>query len=401
MKTTLHTDWTVADICSGFSFDQNEGRGLFGMDGRLTIQPEYQRNYIYGEGGRDVDVVRSALAGYPLGLMYFVKTGDETYEVLDGQQRITSLGRFVGAPSTQFSIVVDGHEQHFSGLPQDLKEKVLGYRLTVYVCEGEPSEIQAWFGTINIAGVPLSDQELRNAVYSGSFVTAAKRELSNTRNSAIKRWETYAPGKPARQGLLETALTWAAAAEGMGIDAYMSAHRNDADASAVVGYFESVIGWAEARFGGEDGAPHKLLQRRDWGALYERYHALPYSRRDDVEWARMLAGDECVSDASGIVPYILMGMDKGGREATRLLNVRVFDKRTRLAAYERQTEAARLHHVSNCPMCAQEGVKNSERIWKMGEMDADHVTAWSLGGATTSANCQMLCKKHNRSKGNR
>lgn len=400
MKTELHTEWTVGDICRGFTFDANEGRGLYGMSGKLTIQPEYQRNYIYGDGKRDVAVIESVLAGYPLGLMYFVKENDR-FEVLDGQQRITSIGRFIGPVGTAFAIERDGHSQYFSGLADDLKEKILAYPLTVYVCEGTPSEIKKWFETINIAGEPLTMQELRNALYSGPFVTAAKRIFSNSQNSRLNRWRHFTPGTPERQEILERALTWAAAAEKTDIDSYMSAHKDDADACALTRYFESVIGWVEGVFGGENGAPERLLSRKDWGSLYLEYHGNPYSHDEVCEWARLLFSDDHVKNQAGIVPYILMGMDEGGAEAKRLLDVRVFDNKTKSRVYEDQTVAARRGGVSNCPLCADEGGKNATRIWKLSEMDADHMTAWSRGGTTSAENCQMLCRRHNRAKGNR
>lgn len=169
MKTTLHTDWTVGDICKGFAFDKNEGKGLFGLDGQLIIQPEYQRNYIYGDGKKDVAVVESLLKSYPLGLMYFVKNKDGMLEVLDGQQRITSFARYVNQ-SWQFPLEINGKMYYFDSLSDDLKSKITDTPLTIYVCEGTPTEIQEWFEIINRGGVELTPQELRNAAYHGSFV---------------------------------------------------------------------------------------------------------------------------------------------------------------------------------------------------------------------------------------
>lgn len=197
MKTILHTEWTVGDICKGFFYDKNENKGLFGMDGKLIIQPEYQRNYIYGDGKRDVAVVESLLKGYPLGLIYFVKNADGKYEVLDGQQRITSFARFV-ANSWPFAVIRDGKPKYFASLEQDEKDLLVNTPLTIYVCEGQPSEIEAWFKTINIAGVPLVEQELRNAAYHGPFVTAARKHFSNPENANMPRWRTYAKGDPKR-----------------------------------------------------------------------------------------------------------------------------------------------------------------------------------------------------------
>ena len=176
MKTTLHTEWTVADVCKGFTYNELEGKGLFGLDGRLTIQPEYQRHYIYNDGKRDVAVIESLLKGYPIGLIYFNRTSDGRYEVLDGQQRITSFGRFI---TGKFAIKdADGNIQYFSSLPEELQQKIIQSSLLIYECEGEEKEIKEWFKTINIVGIPLNEQELRNAIYSGEFVTAAKRVFS-------------------------------------------------------------------------------------------------------------------------------------------------------------------------------------------------------------------------------
>jgi hypothetical protein len=186
MKTTLHTDWTVGNVCKGFVFDKNEDKGLFGLDGQLIIQPEYQRNYIYGDGKRDVAVVESLLKGYPLGLIYFAKNADGMYEVLDGQQRITSFARYVNK-SWPFAVQLNGKPHYFDSLDADQQKLIVDAPLTIYVCEGEPSEIQAWFETINIAGVPLVKQELRNAAYHGPFVTKAREVFSNTGNSNMNR----------------------------------------------------------------------------------------------------------------------------------------------------------------------------------------------------------------------
>lgn len=388
MKTTLHTDWTVGDVCKGFVFDRNEGKGLFGLDGQLIIQPEYQRNYIYGDGKRDVAVVESLLKGYPLGLIYFAKNADGMYEVLDGQQRITSFARFVNE-TWPFSVHIDGKPYHFSSLPEDKQKLIVDAPLTIYVCEGEPSEIQAWFETINIAGVPLVKQELRNAAYHGPFVTKAREVFSNMDNANMKRWQTYVSGDPKRQAILETALEWVSDGE---IDEYMAAHRNDADIDELKNHFDTVIDWVDSVFeytGSE-------MCGREWGRLYREYHKNAYSKDTVAKRVNALLDDSQVGDKKGIFEYVL-----GGEKDSRLLNVRVFDKKTIKAVYRKQTADAEAQGVSNCPLCAIGHDANAKRIYKESEMDADHVTAWSKGGATDEANCQMLCKTHNRAKGNR
>jgi uncharacterized protein with ParB-like and HNH nuclease domain len=187
VKTTLKTDVTVADICNGFVYNQLEGKGLFGLGGKLTIQPEYQRNYLYadGDGKREAAVVESLLKAYPLGLIYFNKVGGDKFEVLDGQQRITSIGRFV---TGKFAIMDNGNPQYFDSLPADQQAKIRASKLLIYECEGTETEIKQWFETINIAGVPLNPQELLNAIYSGPFVTLAKAEFSNSQNANIQKW---------------------------------------------------------------------------------------------------------------------------------------------------------------------------------------------------------------------
>lgn len=208
MKTILKTNITVKDICEGFVYNQLEGKGLFGLSGKLTIQPEYQRNYIYASDGgkKEMAVIQSVLKGYPIGLIYFNKVNDNNLEVLDGQQRITSLGRFI---TGKFAIKDDdGNEQYFSGMAKDKQTRILETKLTIYECEGKESEIKEWFKTINIAGVPLNEQELLNAIFSGPFVTLGKEEFSNSQNANIQKWSAYIRGSANRQDFLERALDW-------------------------------------------------------------------------------------------------------------------------------------------------------------------------------------------------
>jgi len=222
MKTTLRTNITVGEICEGFVYNELEGKGLFGLSGKLTIQPEYQRNYIYADGKKDVAVIDSILNDYPLGLIYFVKVSDDKFEILDGQQRITSIGRYV---KEKFAIKDENSmEQYFDGIAADKQLKILKTKLTIYECEGEESEIKKWFQTINIAGVPLNDQELSNAIFSGPFVTLGKAEFSNSQNANIQKWSAYIKGSVDRQAFLEKALDWVSKGN---ITDYMSKHRFD------------------------------------------------------------------------------------------------------------------------------------------------------------------------------
>lgn len=389
MKTTLKTDITVEDICDGFTYNELEGKGLFGLSGRLTIQPEYQRNYIYtSDGGkREVAVIESILKGYPLGLIYFNKVSDDDLEVLDGQQRITSIGRYV---TGKFAVRDEnGMEQYFDGLSADKQKRIRETKLLIYECEGEESEIKEWFRTINIAGVPLNEQELLNAVYSGPFVTRGKEVFSNSGNANIQKWSTYVAGSANRQDFWHRALEWVsrgAAGE------YMSRHRRDTDITETKTYFDTVIDWVSGIFTDVEGEMRGL----EWGRLYETYHGNAYDPKRVSADVKALYGDPYVKNRKGIFEYIL-----GGKRDPKLLDVRVFDEATKRSVYAEQTKEAEKNGTSNCPLCAVGHDANREKVWKIGEMDADHVAAWSRGGATSAKNCQMLCKTHNRAKGNR
>ena len=386
METKLRT-YTVSEVCDGFVYNELEGKGLYGLSGRLTIQPEYQRNYIYADGKKDVAVVQSALNGYPLGVFYFNKTDEDRWEVLDGQQRITSLGRFV----TGKLAIIDqnGIPQYFSSLPSNLQQRIADTRLLVYECDGTEDEIRKWFETVNIAGVPLNRQELLNAVYSGKFVTAAKAEFSNSQNANIQKWSHFVSGAVNRQEYLERALQWVSRNH---VEDYMSSHRHHADISEMKAYFNSVIDWIGSVFTDVESEMRGL----EWGRLYETYHKKPYNPSEVSEKVRQLYGDPYVKNRKGIFEYVL-----GGCQDRKLLDIRIFDEATKRIVYRRQTQEATEKGISNCPLCAIGPDANRTKIWKPAEMDADHVSAWSKGGATSIENCQMLCKTHNRAKGNK
>ena len=390
MIATLRTDWSIGDICKGFQYNEYEGKGLYGLSGKLTIQPEFQRHYLYAENGgkKEVDVIQSVRNGYPLGLIYFSKVGDDRYEVLDGQQRITSLGRFI---TEKFAwIDADGRPWYFSALNPDEQEKFLGTRLLIYVCEGTEKEIKDWFRTINIVGIPLNNQETLNAVYSGPFVTKAKEEFSNSNNTNTGKWSCFIPGTAKRQDYLAAALDWVSRGN---VEEYMAAHRYDDNITELKAYFTSVIDWITSVF---DIAPEKEMCGLKWGELYERFHKTAYDPSFVAEKVRELYESFYVKEKKGIFEYILDGCQN-----TKLLNVRVFDEPTKKAVYARQTAIARAKGESNCPLCAIGHDANHAKIWDLKDMDADHVTAWSKGGDTSIENCQMLCKTHNRAKGNR
>jgi len=389
MDTILKTNITVKDICEGFVYNELEGKGLFGLAGKLTIQPEYQRNYIYASDGgkREMAVIESVLKEYPIGLIYFNKVSENNLEILDGQQRITSLGRFI---TDKFAIKDEnGTEQYFGGMAKDKKDKILETKLLIYECEGTESQIKEWFKTINIAGVPLKPQELLNAIYSGPFVTLAKEEFSNSQNANTQKWGTYISGVVNRQDFLERALDWVSKGD---IDDYMSRHRKDTNIKELKTYFNSVIDWVSIVFIDIESEMRGL----EWGRMYEEYHKNAYDPKKVSTEVYKLYADPYVKNRKGVFKYIL-----GGSTDTKLLNVRVFDEVTKKSVYATQTKVAKNKEKSNCPLCAVGHGANKDKIWALAEMDADHVTAWSKGGSTTIKNCQMLCKTHNQAKGNR
>lgn len=387
MHTELKTDITIQKLCEGFVYNEYEEKGLFGLNGKLVIQPEYQRNYIYNDGKKDVAVINSLLSGYPIGLIYFNKNNDK-YEVLDGQQRITSIGRFV---TNKFAVKVNGYERNFDSLDSDIQEKLLQTKLTIYICEGTEKEIKDWFQTINIVGVPLNEQELLNAVYSGQFVNLCREEFSNSQNSNVQKWECYINENVKRQDFLHTALEWVSKGN---VSDYMARHRNDGDINEVKKYFTSVIDWIDSTFKTVDSTMRGL----EWGRLYEQFHKNSYDINKIDARVQELLADWQVTDKKGVYEFVLSGE---ALEKKPLLNIRLFDKATIKSVYASQTKKAKEKGVSNCPMCAMAGGSNKKRIYDEKDMDADHATAWSKGGATDISNCVMLCKTHNRSKGNR
>lgn len=391
MKTTLDTNITVSDICEGFSYNELEGRGVFGLNGKLTIQPEYQRNYIYDDGKKDVAVIKSILNDYPLGLIYFNQIAAEEFEVLDGQQRITSIGRFIKG---QFAIQDEnGMEQYFDSLADDKKDKINNHKLLIYKCEGTETEIKNWFKTINIAGIPLNNQELRNAIYSGKFVTKAKKVFSNSQNSNVDKWQAYIKGSVKRQEFLEKALEWISSKNEVNIGEYMGNHRRDENINELEVYFNTVIDWTSNTF----TAVKQEMRGLEWGRLYEKHHETPYNPEQVKDRVADLSNDDCVTNKKGVFEYIL-----GDEQDKKLLNVRVFDEPTKRKAYNKQTNKANKNGVSNCSHCALSEMKaNKNKIWEIKEMEADHVTAWSKGGVTDIRNCEMLCKAHNGAKGNK
>ena len=309
--------------------------------------------------------------------------------MLDGQQRITSFGRFI---TGKFAIKDEnGMEQYFSGFATDKQELILKSKILVYECEGMESEIKQWFRTINIAGIPLNNQELLNAVFSGPFVTRGKEEFSNSQNANIQKWDAYINGKVGRQEYWERALEWVSK-DKANIDGYMSHHRFDDNINEVKNYFSSVIDWVSSVF----IDVKKEMRGLEWGRLYEAYHNQGYDPVKVSTSVQRLYSDPYVDNRKGVYEFIL-----GGEKETKLLEVRVFDDVAKQTSYEKQTSAAKKKGSSNCPLCVIGHDASSKKIWSLDEMDADHVAAWSKGGATSIENCEMLCRTHNQAKGNR
>lgn len=370
-------------------YENNDELGVRAYGGRLDVRPPYQREFVYKDKQRDA-VLSTLRRDFPLNVMYWAVIGNPEngveFEIIDGQQRTISICQYVEG---DFSIPIDGHQLAFHNLQQDQKDQILDYELMVYICEGTDSEKLDWFKTINIAGEKLTDQELRNAVYHGPWVTAAKKYFSKNGCPAYGIASDYLNGSPIRQDFLETAIEWINDGD---VDGYMRDHQLDTNANELWLYFKGVIDWVEATF------PKKRAQMKSvkWGPLHKIHKD---AKLDPVVLEKRVAelmADPDVKKKSGIYEFLL-----GGELETKLLEVRVFDEKTKLAAYGAQIKAAEAAQTSNCPMCAAGTNANAERIYTIEEMDADHVTAWSKGGATDLKNCEMLCVPHNRSKGNR
>lgn len=346
--------------------------GVRGFDENLDIRPKYQREFVYKDKQRD-EVIRTVMKNLPLNVMYWADRGadfddedEPRYEVMDGQQRTISVCEYVDG-----SFSVD--DKFFFNLPQDRQDAILDYELFIYVCEGTESEKLEWFRIINIAGEQLTDQELRNAVYAGSWTSDAKRYFSKTGCAAGILADDYLKGSSIRQEYLEAAILWAAAAEEKTIEAYMAEHQNDPSAVQLWNYFRSVIDWVKAIF----PKVRKEMKGLPWGLFFNEH-----GERTDLDPKKLeaeiqkLLGDEDVTKKSGIYEYLLTGEDK-------CLQIRGFDRRDALAAYEKQGH--------KCAICGE--------TFEFDEMHADHIKAWSKGGRTTPENCQMLCRDCNLKKG--
>lgn len=362
---------TIEELTEGYFNDAE--LGVVGYDEQLDIRPMYQREFVYKDAQRD-EVIRTVRKGLPLNVIYWVDRGEHVedddlprFEVLDGQQRTISICEFVDG-----SFSVD--EQYFTNLPTDQQRQILDYELFVYVCSGTDSEKLEWFKIINIDGEQLTDQELRNAVYAGSWTADAKRYFSKTGSPAGVIAGDYLRGSSIRQEYLETALKWISHKEKITVEQYMARHQNDPTAQALWSYFRSVIEWVESVF----PKTRKEMKGLAWGEFYNKHGERTDLNPDELEQRiQRLLGDEDVTRKPGIYEFVLTGNQ-------RALSIRAFDRRDKQAAYERQGH--------KCAWCGKE--------CEFEQMHGDHIVPWSQGGHTTPSNCQMLCVKCNTTKSN-
>ena len=351
----------VRNVVAGYKDDAEEG--VYGYNGKLNIRPKYQREFIYKEKQRDA-VITTVMSGFPLNSMYWMKNTDGSFEVLDGQQRTISICQYV---NNDFSL----NYRFFFNLTKEEQEQILDYELMVYICEGTDKERLEWFKTINIAGEKLYDQELRNAVYTGTWLTDAKKYFSKTGCPASDMGSKYLKGSAIRQEYLETVLDWISSNEGISIEQYMAIHQNDATAVSLWNYFNAVLSWVKAIF----PVYRSEMKGLPWGIFYNKYHNDNLDPRILEATIQKLMGDDDITKKSGIYEYLLSGIEK-------VLSIRSFDRRDKLAAYERQGH--------KCAICG--------KTFKFEDMHGDHIVPWSKGGRTIPENCQMLCTTCNIKK---
>ena len=374
MMTIKQIEVTVGDIARGYI--NNEEQGVRGYGGQLDIRPPYQREFIYNENEQQA-VISTVLKGYPLNVMYWVRRSEDAecpYEVMDGQQRTLSLCEYVdGKFAYDF--------KNFFNQPADIQKLILDYPLTIYLCEGEPSEKLEWFKTINIAGKPLNEQEINNAVYAGPFVTDAKRHFSKSNCGAYRLGKDLVNGTPIRQEFLKKALEWMSEHETregkpQSVVGYMAEHQHDPNANNLWTYFQNVLNWTITNF--DLKKFKKIMKGLNWALYYDKYHSTTLDTADLASRISKLILDSDVQKQMGIIPYVLTGDE-------RHLDLRCFPDDIKQAVWEKQ------HHI--CPSCQKE--------FDYEFMEGDHITPWREGGRTVIENCQMLCRECNRRKGGR
>ncbi|MDR0603507.1 MAG: DUF262 domain-containing protein [Bacteroidales bacterium] len=357
MRIELH-EILIKDLVNDYV--DNKEEGVYGYGGKLNIRPKYQREFVYKDKQRD-DVIDTVRKNFPLNVMYWVKNGD-SYEVLDGQQRTISICQYV---NDGYSI----NDIYWHTLTDDQQEQILNYKLMVYFCEGTDSEKLAWFRIINIAGEKLTEQELKNATYTGTWLTDAKRYFSKTGCAAYQIAKDYINGSAIRQEFLETALDWISGGK---IEGYMSKNQHEANANELWLYFQNVINWIKVIF----PEYRKEMKGIAWGELYNKFCKEKFDSAEMEKEIKRLMMDDDVTKKSGIYPYLLI-------KDERYLNIRAFTESQKRAAYEKQDGI--------CPIC--------DEHFEINEMEGDHITPWSEGGKTQADNLQMLCKDCNRRKG--
>ena len=342
------------------NYKDTQGGGVIGYDGKLNIRPAYQREFVYKDKQREA-VINTVRKGFPLNIMYWVKNKDKTFEVLDGQQRSISICQYVAG---DFSI----NHQYFHNLEDDEREQILKYELSIYECEGNVREKLDWFKIVNIAGEKLTPQELRNAIYTGAWLSDAKKHFSRPGCVAYSIAKDYIKGSPIRQDFLETSISWIAAKT---VDDYMAVHQKDKDANALWSHFQKVIAWIKITF------PNYLKEMKgiDWGMLYKNHGKDTFNSVDLAKEVTKLMKDEDVTKKPGIYSYLITKEEK-------YLSIRSFSEKQKRESFTRQKGI--------CIKCS--------KTFTIEEMEADHVTPWSKGGKTISTNCQMLCKDCNRTK---
>ena len=363
MKIELH-EITIREIVENYA--DNDEEGVYGYNGRLNIRPKYQRNFVYEPKERDA-VINTIRKGFPLNVMYWFVNGDDTYELMDGQQRTVSFCQYY---NNEFSVVINGMPKLFGNLSKKEQDEILDYKLLVYFCEGTETERLEWFRVVNIAGLELKEQEMRNAVYTGSWLTHAKSIFSKNNCAAYLLSKDYVKAEVNRQGLLEKALKWISNGE---IEKYMSIHQHDPNANELWTYFRNVINWVQLTF----PLYRSEMKSVEWGGLYDKYKDTMYDTDALEAEIKKLMLDDDVTNKKGIYPYILTRNEKH-------LSIRAFTDGQKRTAYERQNGV--------CPKCG--------KTFTLKDMQADHITPWSLGGRTVPENCQMLCAECNRRKSN-
>lgn len=376
MQIKLH-EITVRDVFNGYENDEESGQ-VVAFGGKLNVRPAYQREFVYDDK-KKIAVMNSVLNNFPLNVMYWSENEDGTYEMLDGQQRTISICDWL---NNGFSISANPAAPltpYYAHTSKEVMEKVLNYRLMIYICKGTDTEKLDWFKIINIAGEKLTDQELRNAIYTGEWLSDAKKFFSKNGCIAYRIGERYMNGTPIRQDYLETVLSWISAAENKSIEQYMAEHQHDTHATPLKQYFKTVMDWVELTF---PKYRAKLMKGIPWGLLYNEYGSNIYDPNELESEINRLLQDDDITRQKGIYEYLLSGKTK-----EKVLSIRAFTDNEKLTMYEKQKGI--------CPMCKAEG-KNTK--WAFEDMHADHKVPWSKGGHTTLQNGQMLCREHNLQK---